>query len=177
MKKTFYFLISTILIICLLVTAASAATVKDKKKQYEDRLEAINNSDLVPFTPTVLNKFDIDDWFSSSDSRAALSFLMALELSDDGYPEACDGLLNYNSFIGKTSDTYIVTGMYKNHTFEIYYSPKENSGAYRVTRSTLSEKQIQSSQENILSSLCSKYYANNKAEINSFYEIVSSSDK
>ena len=175
MKRKVSFLIAMIIVICLFLVTASAGTWGEWTQKYKDELDASKNSNLVAFTPTVLTTIDANDFFSSSSGRAGLTFLMGLEVSNDGHPEVCHGLLDYASFIGKASDTYIVVGMCDNHTFELYYSPKERSGAYRITTTVLSENEIKSFQESNLSSVCSESYANSKWEIQSFYDIITSS--
>ena len=161
------------LVFCLLFSSGSAGKLGDTIIN-TDVLEAISNADNIPFSPKTAGIFDFD-WLKSSEMRADLTVLLALDLEFAGYPDVCSGVMDYNSYIGKSENMYIISGMYKGHVFAIFYSPKEKIGVYRVVPITMSEKNIESTLESIVLN-CPKHYMNNKEEIISYYKTVTSSN-
>ena len=109
MKKLI--LISIVFILCAQFSSGFAAPLKDTIIP-EEEIEAAKSAEKIPFSTPLADVFNAIDWISSTQNRAALTVLLALDLENAGYPEVCEGLLNYNSFVGKYGDLYIVAGMY-----------------------------------------------------------------
>ena len=171
-KRRLCSLIAATLMFCLFFSSSSAGKIGDMIIN-TDVLEAVSNADNIPFSPKTAGIFDFD-WLESSEMRADLTVLLALDLDFEGYPDVCSGVMNYDSYIGKSEDMYIISGMYKGHVFAVFYSPKEQIGVYRVASTTMSEKSIESSLESIVLN-CPKHYLNSKEEIISYYKTVTSS--
>lgn len=176
MKRILACALSLILCLSSISVTSSAGTIGDMAKKYEDELNAISQDETIPFTPVATESYSTDiDWFSSDFNRASLSILLTFDLTILGYSDPSLGLLNYTSYIGMgTNNTYIIAGMYDNHTFEIFYSPNDHSAVYHVAPTTFSEAAVKSMQETTMSSSCSKYYTNDRNVIKAFAEALSS---
>ena len=174
MKRHLCSLTVEILVFCLLFSAASAGGIGDMLLD-TDVIEAINNAENIPFSPIATEMFD-SDWISSSALRATLTVLLAFDLANEGYPEAANGIMDYNSYIGLYGNMFIIAGMYKGHAFNIYYMPSEHAAVYRVAAVALSEEKIQSSIESTVLS-CTEHYLNSKKDIVSFNDVFASSNK
>lgn len=172
MKKILACALSLILCLSSISVTSSAGTIGDMIIN-TDVLEALKNADNIPFSPKTASIFDFE-WLESSETRADLTVLLTLDLYFAGYPDACNGVMEYNSYVGKSEDMYIIAGMFEGHAFAIFYSPKEKAGVYRVASTTLDSQSIESSLEGVVFS-CPKHYLNSKEEIISYYNTVTSS--
>lgn len=178
MKKIVFSLLALMLVLCLLSASAFAATISDMVKSTEEEqqlLQELENGKDIEFSPTVTAMFD-SDWLTSSEFRATLTYLLAYDLYNAGYPEVCDAVMNYDSYIGQYGEMYIVSGMYNNHAFMIFYFPAEHSAVYRVAEISMNNEKIESSLNGTMLT-CTDYYLNNKKDIYSFADVLASSGK
>ena len=174
MKK----LLSLILVLCLFSTPAFAATLTEMVKSTEEKqqlLQELENGKDIEFSSAITGLFN-SDWLKSSELRATLTFLLAADLYNAGYPEVCDAILKYDSYIGQYEGMYIVSGMYKNHAFMIFYVPSEYTALYRVATISMSNDKIESSLDGTMLT-CTDYYLNNKTDIYDFANVFASSGK
>lgn len=172
MKKLF----SIILALCLLSTPAFAGTLSEFAKSTEETkqlLQELENGRDIEFSPDITGLFD-SDWITSSELRASLTFLLAADLYNAGYPEVCDAVMNYDSYVGQYGEMYIVSGMYKNHAFMIFYFPSEHAAVYRVAAISMSNDKIESSLDGTMFT-CTDYYLNSKTDIYNFAKVFASS--
>lgn len=178
MKKYICVLISIMFVICILSSTSVADGLQDRRKSRSAKnevLEALNNATDIEFSPSVTVSFD-SDWLASSELRATLTYLLAYDLYSAGFPEVCDAVTNYDSYIGQYGEMYIVSGMYKSHAFIIYYFPSEHAAIYRVAPISMSNGEIESSLDGTMLA-CTDYYLNNKKDINTFADVLASSSK
>ncbi len=168
------------IILCFQSIVVYADTPAEAAQKIKNEIEASQNAEPVSFSPIYTEIVNSDwrssgkNWFLSGELRAMISSLLVVDIaSNDGNTDLFAGLYQYPSYVGKLdmeSDVYIIVGMYEDHTFEIYYSPKENSGAYRITPTIMTENAIQTLQQNNLSSSCTQYFENKEQDIQSSYQ-------
>lgn len=170
MKKLI--LLSIVLILCAQFSPgfAKVPTVN------EEEIEAAKNAEKIPFSTPLADTFDAIDWTSSEQNRVALSVFLAIDLANAGYPEVSDGLLNFNSFVGKFDKLYIVAGMYEGYAFNIFYSRDEHMGVYQFYPTVLNEDEVEAWHKNSMSLSCSEYYENSRPEVVSYYKQVTSAN-
>ena len=156
MTKSSKRILSLCLILLLMMGQASAQTYK--------------TNEVYDFNPEIANAMKLN-WYSSSENRAMLSLVLAIQVADDrvlGSTDVFSGIISNTSYLGRSTqktssgnmNMYVVLGQYDDYFIYIMYSPEAKQASFFIQDNTYGNSVSDIQMELLIAKLCDDYYKN-----------------